>query len=110
MGLFALASLLFTQRQKEIGIRKVLGAHSSNLIIMLLKNFTVLVFAGIIIGIPISYFLMNNWLANFNVKIELSPSLFILAALLILLISWATIGYLTYKTARTNPVETLRME
>jgi putative ABC transport system permease protein len=110
MGLFALASLLFTQRQKEIGIRKVLGAHSSNLIIMLLKNFTVLVFAGIIIGIPISYFLMNNWLANFNVKIELSPSLFILAALLILLISWATIGYLTYKTAKTNPVETLRME
>ena len=110
MGLFALASLLFAQRKREVSIRKVLGAEPSGLIVMLLKNFTYLVLGGIVVGIPVSYLIMNNWLSNFNTKTDLDPTLFLFSAALLLVISWATIGYLTFRTSRINPVDTLRAE
>jgi len=110
MGLFALASLLYIQRQKEVGIRKVLGAQPVGLIIMLLKNFTIMVSAGIIIAIPFAIWIMRSWLENFNARIGLSPLYFIGSALAIILIAWLTVGYLTFRTARSNPVKVLRTE
>jgi len=110
MGLFALASLLFTQRQKEVGIRKVLGAQPLNLILLLLKNFTLMVFIGILVAIPFCAWIMKLWLQNFNARITLNPLYFGVSSLLIILIAWITIGYLTIKTARSNPVTALRTE
>ena len=110
MGLFALASLMFANRAKEVGIRKVLGAQPANLVIMLLKNFTLLVIIGILIAMPIAWMIMSNWLQNFNFRIDLNPAIFILSAIGIIIIAWITLGYLTIKTATSNPIDSIRDE
>jgi len=110
MGLFALASLMFANKAKEIGIRKVLGAQPVHLVIMLLKNFTLLVIAGIIIAIPIAWMIMSNWLQNFNFRIDLDPEIFILSAIGVIIIAWITLGYLTIRTATSNPIDSIRDE
>ena len=110
MGLFALASLMFANKAKEVGIRKVLGAQPANLVIMLLKNFTFLVMLGIIIAIPIAWVIMSNWLQNFNFRIDLDPAIFILSAIGVIIIAWITLGYLTIRTATANPIDSIRDE
>jgi len=110
MGLFALASLMFANKAKEVGIRKVLGAQPFNLVIMLLKNFTFLVMVGIIIAIPIAWMIMSNWLQNFNFRIDLNPAIFILSAISVIIIAWITLGYLTIRTATSNPIDSIRDE
>jgi len=110
MGLFALASLMFANKAKEVGIRKVLGAQPINLVLMLLKNFTFLVIVGIIIAIPIAWVIMSNWLQNFNFRIDLNPAIFILSAIGVIIIAWITLGYLTIRTATSNPIDSIRDE
>jgi len=110
MGLFGLASFLIEQRTKEIGIRKISGATTLKILIKLLKGFTNWVLISFIISFPISWYLMKNWLQNYSFKAELSWWLFTLVGLLILIISWLTIFYQTYKAAIKNPVEALRYE
>jgi len=107
MGLFALASLMFANKAKEVAIRKVLGAQPINLVILLLKNFTFLVIVGIIIAIPIAWVIMSNWLQNFNFRIDLDPAIFILSATGVIIIAWITLGYLTIKTATSNPIDSI---
>jgi len=110
MGLFALASLMFANKAKEVGIRKILGAQPINLVLMLLKNFTLLVIVGIIIAIPIAWVIMSNWLQNFNFRIDLDPVIFILSAIGVIIIAWITLGYLTIRTATSNPIDSIRDE
>lgn len=110
LGLFGLSSYLCEQRTKEIGIRKILGAAVSTLVIFLNKDFTKLVLISIAVAIPLSYILMSKWLANFAYRVEINPVLFVAAGLLALLISWATVSGQSIKTALMNPVESLRSE
>ena len=110
LGLLGLATFAAEQRQKEIGIRKVLGANVAELVQMLSWDFTRMVLTAILVGIPISYLLAYYWLSGFAYKISLSPSFFLIASVAILLISWLTVGTQTLRAARVNPVECLKDE
>ncbi|MEM0938851.1 MAG: FtsX-like permease family protein [Bacteroidota bacterium] len=110
LGLFGLAAYTAERRIKEIGIRKVLGATTSNIVMMLSKDFTRLVGISIIIGLPISYYFMNEWLQSFAYKIDLSIWIFVSAALISLLISWVTVSSQAFKAASVNPAKCLKDE
>lgn len=109
-GLFAMAMLTFSQRTKEVSIRKILGASVPGLMILLLSDFTKLIFIAIVISIPFAWWMMDNWLDNFMYQVGIQPSVFVLSGLVLLLISWITLSYFTLKTSRTNPAEILKNE
>ncbi|ADB40596.1 FtsX-like permease family protein [Spirosoma linguale] len=110
LGLFGLATFTVTKRTKEIGIRKVIGASTTNLMLLLSKEFIRTVLIAILIGLPVTYFLVKNWLANYAVRIELSWWLFAAPALLILILVLISISSKTIATALMNPVKSLRSE
>lgn len=109
-GLFGMAMLTFSQRTKEVSIRKVLGASVSGLIILLLRDFTKLIFIAIIIATPFAWWLMDQWLDNFIYQVGIHPAVFVISGLVLILISWITLSYFTLKTSRINPAETLKNE
>jgi putative ABC transport system permease protein len=110
LGLFGLASFMTERRTKEIGIRKVLGASVSRIIIMLSKEFTRLVLIANVIGWPAAYFLVKKWLQNFAYRTTINFEIFILGGILALITAWLTISYQAIKAALANPVEALRYE
>lgn len=110
LGLLGLVSFAINRRTKEIGIRKVLGASIPVIIILLVKEFTILVVVANVIAWPIAYYSMNKWLQNFAYRIGLSWWLFVVSALLALMIALLTIGFRAIKAALTNPVNSLRYE
>lgn len=110
MGLFALVSYSMESRTKEIGVRKVLGASVHSILALVSKEFLVIVFAASIIAIPGSWFLMRAWLTDFAYRVPLSASTFLVAALLAVAIAFLTISIRTLRTARANPVDSLRSE
>ncbi|GAB4010001.1 ABC transporter permease [Spirosoma migulaei] len=110
LGLFGLATFTVAKRTKEIGIRKVIGASTTNLMILLSKDFIRTVLISIVIGIPITYFLVKNWLANYAARIELSWWLFAVPALLVMCLVLVSIGSKTIATALMNPVKSLKTE
>jgi putative ABC transport system permease protein len=110
LGLFGLASFTAEQRFKEIGIRKVLGASIGEILMLLTKGFTVLVFIGFIIAVPISYFLMNKWLATFAYHGSVSWVTIIIAGMIAILLAWITVGFQTFKAARSNPIDSIQYE
>ena len=109
-GLFAMAMLTFNQRTKEVSIRKVLGASVFGLIVLLLRDFTKLIFIAIIIAIPFAWWMMNKWLDNFIYQVGIHPAVFLISGFVLILISWITLSYFTLKTSRINPAETLKNE
>ncbi len=109
-GLFGMAMLTFHQRTKEISIRKVLGAPVHELIVLLLGDFTKLIFLAILMAVPVAWWMMGKWLNNFTYKVGIHPAVFLVSGLVLILISWITLSYLTFKTSRINPVETLKNE
>jgi len=110
LGLFGLASFTTEQRTKEIGIRKVLGASVSNIILMLSNGFMRLVLISFVVAVPIAWWAMNKWLQNFAYHQPLGLGVFIWAGLLALGIAWLTVSYQSLKAALANPVEALRYE
>ena len=110
LGLFGLASFTAERRLKEIGIRKVLGASVSNIVLMLSSDFTKLVAVSIVIALPISYYFMNQWLQSFAYKIDLSVWIFVGAAVLSLVIAWLTVSSQALRAARINPAKCLKDE
>ena len=93
---------------KEISIRKVLGANALSIIQLLTLDFTKMVIVAILIGLPISYFFINNWLENFVFHIDLSIWYFIFAGIIVLGVAWLTVGLQTVKAANVNPVNNLK--
>ncbi len=110
LGLFGLAAFTAEQRTKEIGIRKVLGASVSNIMILLSREFARWVLLANIIAWPVAYFVMNRWLQNFAYRINIGWWVFITAALLALIIALFTVGFQAAKSALANPSESLRYE
>jgi len=108
LGLFGLVVYSTSQKYKEISIRKVLGASETALVVKLGKTYFILIAIAFVIAIPFSYFAAEAWLQKFAYHINLSPGLFIKAALSILIISIVTVGIQSVKTARTNPVDALK--
>lgn len=109
-GLFGMAMLTFQQRTKEISIRKVLGAPIHDLIVLLLGDFTKLIFLAILMAVPAAWWMMDKWLDNFTYKVGIHPVVFLFSGLVLILVSWITLGYLTLKTSRINPTEILKNE
>ena len=109
-GLFGMAMLTFNQRIKEISVRKVLGASVSGLMVLLLRDFTKLILIAILIATPLSWWMMNTWLDNFMYQVGIHPLIFVLSGLALILISWITLSYLTFKTSKINPADTLKSE
>lgn len=110
LGLFGLAAFTTEQRQKEIGIRKVLGASISTVVLLLNKGFTKLVAMSVLISVPLAWYLMDQWLQNFQYKTEINVLIFILSGLVAMFIAWVTVSYLSLVAASANPVDTLRNE
>ncbi|HNW50902.1 MAG TPA: FtsX-like permease family protein, partial [Prolixibacteraceae bacterium] len=97
-------------RTKEIGIRKVNGAKTGEVINMLNKQFIKWVFIAFIAAIPIAWYIMHKWLGNFAYKTELSGWIFALTGIITMGISILTVSFQSYKAANRNPIETLRYE
>ena len=110
LGLFGLAAYTAEQRTKEIGVRKVLGASVSNLVLLFSKEFTRLVLIAFVIAAPVAYFAMQQWLETFAYRIDLGIGTFLFAGLLALLIAWFTVSFQAIKSALNDPVKALRYE
>ncbi len=110
LGLLGLAAFTAEQRTKEIGIRKTMGASVWNLVILLCREFVILVGIANLIAYPIIFLAMERWLQHFAYRIELSATPFVLGSLLTFGIALLTVSSQAWKAARTNPVETLRYE
>ncbi|HEY9046411.1 MAG TPA: ABC transporter permease [Ohtaekwangia sp.] len=110
LGLFSLVSYTVETRFKEIGIRKILGASTWRIVEMVSQEFLVLVAIAAAIGIPISYYCMNQWLMDFAYRVKLQPFAFIIAAGIVLIIACLTVGLRVLKAALLNPVDSLRSE
>ncbi len=110
LGLFGLASFSSQQRTKEIGVRKVLGASVANVTTLLAKDFIRLVLLANVIGWPVAWYAMNQWLQNFAYRIDIGWWIFALAGGLALLIALLTVSTQAIRAALANPVESLRYE
>jgi putative ABC transport system permease protein len=110
MGLFGLVAYSADQRNKEIGIRKVLGASVTNIVSMLSRDFLKLVFFSIVIASPTAYYLMHQWLAGFAYRIHISWWIFVLAGMSVILIALITMSFKAIGAALANPVNSLRSE
>lgn len=110
LGLFRLASYAAEQRIKEIGVRKVLGASILSLTVLLSRDFIKLVGIAILIATPISLYVMNQWLTNYELRVSLSWWIFAFSSLITLSIALFTVSYQAIKAAQANPVKSLRSE
>lgn len=110
LGLFGLATFNLEQRTKEIGVRKVLGIETKGILILLSKEFVYLIGIAFIISIPLSYYLINEWLNGFAFRIEIEAWPFLLAGVLTFTISIITIVFHALKASFINPTDTLQYE
>jgi putative ABC transport system permease protein len=110
LGLLGMAMYTTERRYKEIGIRKALGAAEKGLALLLSKEFIKMLMISIIIAAPLSYFVNNAWLQNFPNRVEFGFGTVFLGALILLILGLITIGSQTLKAAKSNPVDSLRME
>jgi putative ABC transport system permease protein len=110
LGLFGLAAFTAGRRTREIGIRKVFGARTRDLVFLLLWQFSVPVLIANLIAWPVAWYYLHLWLQNFAYRIPLSPVYFAAAGLAALLIAWATIIAHAVRVARANPVHALHYE
>ncbi len=110
IGLLSMAMYMIKIRSKEVGVRKVNGAKTRQVIQILIKDYLLIFLIAFLIAVPVSVYLMNNWLANFAHKIELAIFYYIIAGGFIALVTFSTVVLGTWKTASQNPVKALRDE
>ncbi|MBK7651423.1 MAG: FtsX-like permease family protein [Flammeovirgaceae bacterium] len=110
MGLFGLSSFTAERRTKEIALRKVLGANTNNILLLVSRNFLFLLTVSFAIAVPIGYYFMNTWLTNFAFKTSIGPSLFILAGVANFILALLTLSYHSIKVSHTNSVDALKYE
>ena len=110
IGLAGLASFTIEKRFKEIGIRKVLGASVQQVLALISKEFLKLVFIAFLIAVPLTWWLMNNWLQNYTYRVSINIWMFGIVGLTVLLLTLLVVGLNTIKAAMSNPVKSLRTE
>jgi ABC-type antimicrobial peptide transport system permease subunit len=110
IGLLGLVMLSIEQRTKEIGIRKVLGAAVSRIMMLVSKEFIVLISIAFVIAIPVGYYYVHKWLENFAFRISIGWWMFALAGALVITIALITMSFQAIKAAIANPVKSLRTE
>jgi putative ABC transport system permease protein len=110
LGLYGLILHSATQKVKEIGIRKVLGASVNGIAVMLSKDFFKLIFISMLIAVPVAWYLMSSWLENFAYRTAIAAWMFGAACFIVVLIAVATISFEAIKAGLTNPVKSLRSE
>ena len=110
LGLLGLVMYTTTQRAKEIGVRKVLGATVSQLVSLLSKDFVRLVLIAFVIAAPLAWLGMNQWLQNFAYRTTISWWIFAAAGLLMIVVAFTKLSFQTIKAAIANPVKSLRTE
>jgi ABC-type antimicrobial peptide transport system permease subunit len=110
LGLFGVVSFMAEQRTKEIGIRKILGAKVSALLILMVKEFVTLIVVANLIAWPLAYFFIKNWLKNFAYQTSFDFWIFMGSGMLALVIALLTVSYQSIRAATANPVDSLRYE
>ncbi len=110
LGLFGLAAFTAQRRQKEIGVRKVIGASVGNVTMLLSKDFLKLVIIAVVVAFPLAWWIMNQWLNNFVYRINIGIDVFVIAGGSILLITLITVSFQALKAAMANPVKSLRSQ
>ena len=109
-GLFGMALYATEQRTKEIGIRKVNGASTGSIMLLLLKQFAGWIAIAFVIAVPFTWLLLNRWLEGFANRVSVEPIHFLLGGLIVLTITLLTVGWHSYRAASGNPVKSLRSE
>ena len=110
LGLFGLAAFMVQARTKEIGVRKVLGASTPHLVMLLSREFMLLILLANLIAWPIAYYLMHDWLSGFAYQTDLNVLPFIASAIIALIIAFGTVSMQAIRAARSNPIDALRDE
>ena len=110
MGLFGLATFVTKQRNKEIGIRKVLGAEVASIVSLLSKDFLKLVALSAVIAFPLAWWVMEQWLEGFAYRIDISLGIYMIAGAIVAVVAFLTVGYEAIKAAWMNPIDSLRNE
>ena len=110
IGLLGLMQLSVQRRTKEIGIRKILGSNTSQIIRLLSKEYVLMILVGELIAFPLAWYILDQWLASFSYRIALNPLLFLAGGVAVILISFIVMGTQSLKAAYSNPVQTLKSE
>lgn len=110
MGLFGLSTIAIEKRIKEIGIRKVLGASASGILVLIGKSFVKLILIAFVIASPLAFYFLDQWLGNFAYHTDIHWWIFVLAGLISLSIALMTVSYKALQAAKANPIESLRSE
>jgi putative ABC transport system permease protein len=110
IGLVGLVAYSAEVRKKEIGIRKVLGASRTGILVMMNSSYVKLIALGLLISTPLGWYAMDNWLKTFQFKIEISPLVFIFSGLAVMIVALFSVGYLSMRAASVNPASVLKEE
>ena len=110
LGLLGMATYTAESRVKEVGVRKVLGASVSEIVLLLSKDFLKLIAVAVVLAVPLAWFVNNLWMQQFAFRVGLGPSVFVLGVGALLVLALATIGSQATRAALANPVDTLRYE
>ena len=110
MGYVGMSLFFIRQRQKEIGIRKIMGSTSGEVMVLMLRMFCTPLLFSFVIAVPLSWYIMRDWLTNFSYRFTLSPWIFIATCAFALLVAVLSVGFQIIKAVRTNPVESIKTE
>jgi putative ABC transport system permease protein len=110
IGLIGLVAYSAEVRKKEIGIRKVLGATRSRIIVMMNGNYVKLIAIGLLISTPLSWYVMTAWLESFKVRVPISPRVFVFSGLAVVIVALISVAYLSLRAASVNPASVLKEE
>ena len=110
MGYVGMSLFFIRQRQKEIGIRKIMGSTSGEVMVLMLRMFCTPLMFSFVIAVPLSWYIMHDWLTNFSYRITLSPWIFAATCAFALLVAILSVGFQIIKAVRTNPVESIKTE
>ena len=110
MGYMGLSIFFIRQRQKEIAIRKVMGSTSGEVLLLMLRTFSIPMLISFVIAVPISWYIMTDWLSNFSYRIALSPWIFATAGFTCFIISLLTVIIQSWRAASENPINNIKTE
>ncbi len=110
LGLWALAAFTASKKVKEVGVRKVLGAHTGNIVYLFSKEIIVLILIALVVATPISLFVMKSWLLNYAFRTEISFWIYLMGGIITIAIAMLTVSWQSWKAATRKPVEALRYE